>query len=646
MGKKLIIVESPTKSNTIKKIIKDLGKDFDVVASYGHIRDLAKRKFSLKIDENGIFPLYVIPKEKRKIINELKKKIKNFETIILATDEDREGEAISWHLVETLNLKNYLRITFHEITRNAILEALKNPRKIDFALVNAQQARRILDRIVGYLVSPILWKKITKNLSAGRVQSAALRLIVEREREIENFKPQKYYEILALLKKEDIEFYATLFAIEDKKIGKFDLDLQKANEIKNKIEGKNLKVIQVKKIKVLRSPNPPFTTSTLTQQAWQNFKFPVKFTMSLAQELYEKGLITYMRTDSTHLASEAVNSIRKYIEENFKEFLPEKPRIYKTKSKLAQEAHEAIRPTDIFLTPDKINLEKNRLKLYEMIWKRTIACQMEDAVLQRTEAILELDSFKFKVTGQVLISPGFSLVDKVKFSESVIPDIFEGEELKVIKVKIEEHLTQPPARYNEGSLVKTLESYGIGRPSTYATIISTLFKRGYIERNKQKNLVPTELGKIVNDFLNEHFPTIVDYDFTAKIEEELDLIAQNKKDWQETLKNFYFPFSQLVEEKSKKIEKLIKTTEKNCPNCGGVLIEKFSKYGKFLACSNFPKCSYKESINTGVLCPKCGTGFLVKRKNKKNKIFYGCSRWPDCDFTTTDERGYNADERG
>jgi len=640
MEKSLIIVESPTKCNTIKKILKEIGDNFEIVASYGHIRDLAKRKFSLKIDENGIFPIYVVPKEKRKILNELKKKISQFNKIILATDEDREGEAISWHLVEALKLEDYLRITFHEITKEAILNALKSPRKINLALVNAQQARRILDRIVGYMISPILWQKITKRLSAGRVQSAALRLIVEREREIENFQPQKYYEIYVFLRKKNKIFKATLYAIDERKLGKFDLDLEKAQNIVKEIEGKSLKVAQVKKSKILRSPNPPFITSTLTQQAWQNFKFPVKFTMSVAQELYEKGLITYMRTDSTYLSNEAIESVRNYIKENFKEFLPQKPRVYKTKSKLAQEAHEAIRPTNINLLPKELKLEKSRMKIYEMIWRRTIACQMEDAVLQRTEAILTCDSLKFKTTGQVLISPGFSLVEKIKFSENLLPEISEGEEFEIIEAKIEEHLTQPPPRYNEGSLVKALESYGIGRPSTYATIISTLFKRGYVDKNKQKNLIPTELGKIVNDFLNEHFSLIVDYDFTAKMEDHLDLIAQNKKNWQEVLKEFYFPFSKLVEEKSEKIKKIIKEIGKDCPNCGGKLIEKFSTYGKFIACQNFPNCSYKENFNTGILCPKCKKGFLVKRKNKKNKIFYGCSLWPDCDFISNDLKNF------
>ncbi len=631
--KKLIIVESPTKSKTIKKILKKINPSFDVIASYGHIRDLAKNKLSLEIKENQILPIYVVPKSKRKIVSELKKKVKKYSEVILATDQDREGEAIAWHLVELLNLKNYLRITFHEITEETIKKALLNPRKINLSLVNAQQSRRILDRIVGYLISPLLWKKITRGLSAGRVQSAALRMIVEREREIENFIPQSYYEVIIKVEKEGKEFEAKLFEINGEKLEKFSLSEEKLEKMMIEIE-KSVFVEKIKTSITKRSPNPPFVTSTMTSEAWKKFKFPAKLTMSLAQNLYEEGLITYMRTDSTSLAQEAIEKIRNYIKENFPNSLPEKEKIYKTKSRLAQEAHEAIRPTDIFLSPEKTKLQKNHLKLYEMIWRRTVACQMKEALFEKKEIILSSNGYKFKALGQKMIFPGFTLIEKINFKEEILPELKENEKLIIKDVKIEKHLTEPPPRYNDGSLIKTLESYGIGRPSTYATIISTLLQRGYVIRNKNKNLVPTELGMLVNDLLLEHFPLILDYEFTAKMEEKLDLIAQEKLDWQEVLVDFYFPFLEIVKKKTEEIEKIETKIGRNCPLCGGELIEKFSKYGKFIACSNFPKCQYKESKTTGILCPKCQTGFLVKKKNKKNQIFYACSNWPECDFTT------------
>lgn len=625
---KLIIVESPTKSKTIKKF---LDKEYEVVACYGHIRDLAKTKFSLEIKENQILPIYVIPTKKRKIVSELKKKIKKYSEVILATDEDREGEAISWHLVNVLNLTNYKRIVFHEITRKAITEALASPRQLNFNLINAQQTRRILDRIVGYLVSPFLWKKIAKRLSAGRVQSVALKMIVTREREVLNFKPEKYYTLEVKLKKDKKEFQAKIISIGNKKLDKFDLTQEQAEEIKKKLINKKLKVIEIKKTTSLRSPNPPFITSTLTQTAWQEFGFPVKYTMQLAQELYEKGLITYMRTDSTHLAPEAIDNIRNFLAKKFPDFLPEKPKIYKSKSKLAQEAHEAIRPTNITA---EIKLEKNLQKLYDLIWKRTIACQMKEAILEKEEVILSYDDLVFKASGQKILFPGFSIIEKVNFKEEILPPLLKDEELEVKEVIIQEHLTQPPARYNEGSLVKELESYGIGRPSTYATIISTLFQRGYIKR-MNKNLVPTELGMVVSDFLDQHFPLIMDYNFTAKIEDKLDLIAKGKIDWQETLIDFYYPFKELVDKKQKEVEKINIKTGRSCPQCGSELIEKYSRYGKFIACSRYPECTYKENQNlTNISCPQCQNGFLVKRVNKRGQTFYGCSNFPKCLFVT------------
>ncbi len=658
-NKKIIIVESPTKAKTIKNFLSD---DFEIEASYGHVRDLPKSKLGVDIEKN-FQPTYVIPTKIKKRLNALKKKVEKVKDIILATDEDREGEAIAWHLTKALNLeeKNVKRIVFHEITKNAIIEALKKPRKINLNLVNAQQARRILDRLVGYLLSPFLWKKILKGLSAGRVQSVALRLIVERENEIKNFIPQIYFSIFTILKnKEDKELKAELFKINDKKIEKLDLkDEKEIKKIEQDLNKCLFKVSKIEKKQIQKNPPPPFITSTLQQEAFKKLKFSSKTTMRLAQELYEKGLITYMRTDSTNLSTESLNQLKKWTQENLtKEYHFKNFRIFKNKSKLAQEAHEAIRPTDVYLTPTKIkdlekklNLNKYSIKLYDLIWRRFVSSQLPPAIFEFTNIEIKAENknnyYFLKTNGYVLKFDGFLKFWPQTLKENILPLLKENEELKLIKTIIEQHQTEPPPRYNEASLIKVLEKNGIGRPSTYAPIISIIQERNYVVKDENKRFQPTEIGELVNNLLINHFPDIVDIKFTALMEENLDKIAQGKLDWVEVLRNFYEPFALNLEKKYKEVLKvdLIKEekTDEKCEICQSPLVIKFGKFGKFLACSKFPECKFTKSIkinnyaiknNEKILCPKCQNGYLIIKLTKKKRKFFGCENYPNCDYAT------------
>ena len=646
----LVIVESPTKSKTISKF---LGADYKVLSSYGHIRDLPKGEFGIDI-KNNFKPKYIIPTKSKKIVQLLAEETQKANLTILATDEDREGEAIAWHLSQILNLngqKPYQRIVFHEITKRAVEEALKNPRKIDINLVDAQQARRILDRIVGYKLSPFLWKKVARRLSAGRVQSVAVRLVVEREREIEKFIPQEYWTISALLKKQknEKEFEATLTKKDGKILDKLAIKNEKeAKKIVKDLKGAEYKIINIEKKEVKRNPLPPFTTSTLQQTAWQKFRFPAKLTMQIAQNLYEKGFITYHRTDSLNLSDQSLFVAKKFITENYgKEYWAGFLRKYKTKSKSAQEAHEAIRPAYPDREPKNLKLENQQAKLYDLIWRRFIACQMNQAVFDSTTVEIEAKNpnsefrtpkYIFKTTGQILKFDGFLKVCPIKYEETKLPLLEKNEILELIKLIPSQHFTQPPPRYTEATLIKALEENGIGRPSTYAPILSTIQEKNYIEKNEQKRFKPTEIGFVVNDLLVEHFPKIVDIGFTAEMEKDLDKIAQGEKKWVPVIKNFYEPFEENLKRKYEEVSKKDITeipTQKKCPECGASLLIRLGKYGKFYACSKFPKCKYTEPLKENILginCPKCKKGEIVEKRTKKNKIFYGCNRYPECDF--------------
>jgi len=631
----LIIVESPVKARTISWF---LGKEFKIVASFGHVRDLPEHKFGVDI-ENDFKPTYVVIQKAKERIREIEKEVKKAKLVILSTDPDREGESIAYHLAYLLKLgkkKPYWRITFHEITEQAIREALKNPRKIDLSLVNAQQARRILDRIVGYKLSPLLWRKIAKGLSAGRVQSVAVRLIVEREREIQNFVPKEYWTIETILKSKKQEagsrneFKAVLVKKDGKKLDQFAIENKEgAEKIVKEIEGKEFKVLKIMKKEGKRKSPEPFMTSTMQQTCWQNFKWPSEKTMQIAQQLYERGLTSYHRTDSLNLSDLALKMAEKFILENFGRDYLEK-RIYKTKSRVAQEAHEAIRPTDVKKTSKSLEgeLDQNQLKLYDLIWRRFLASQMKEAIFDKTEVEISAKNYGFLAKGQVLKFDGFLKVYPIDFEEEELPELEEGEILEVLKILPLQHFTQPPSRYTEASLIKELEKYGIGRPSTYAPIISTIQKRNYVKKNEKKRFYPTVVGFAVNDLLTKHFPEIVDINFTAKMEEGLDKIANGEKNWVETLRAFYEPFAEKLKVKNKEIDKIgvLEETEKRCPRCGAKLVVRVSKYGRFLACSNFPKCKYTFDLenSTGISCPKCKKGEIIKRKSKKGKIFWGC----------------------
>jgi DNA topoisomerase-1 len=644
----LVIVESPTKARTISKF---LGKGFRVVASFGHVRDLPEKKFGVDI-ENNFKPTYVVLPKAKERIKEIEKEVKKAKLVILSTDPDREGEAIAYHLAYLLKLgkkKPYWRIVFHEITEQAIKEALKNPRKIDMNLVNAQQARRILDRIVGYKLSPLLWRKVAKGLSAGRVQSVALRLIVEREREIQNFKPKEYWTIEAVLKsqnskiKNQKEFKAILVKKDGKKLDQFAIKNEKeAKKIVKDLKDAEFKVSKIERKEAKRNPPEPFTTSTMQQVCWQKFSWSAEKTMQIAQQLYEMGYITYMRTDSLNLSEFALEMAQDFILRNFGKNYYQK-RIYKTKSKVAQEAHEAIRPTDVEKTPEILSqkLNSQQLKLYDLIWRRFLACQMAQAIFDRTEVEILAKNYGFLAKGQILKFDGFLKIYPMKFEEEELPELEKGEILKVVKILPLQHFTQPPPRYTEATLIKELEKHGIGRPSTYAPILATIQERNYVKKDEKKRFYPTAVGILVNDLLVKHFPEIVDINFTAKMEDNLDKIANGEKDWVETLREFYEPFNALLNKKYKEIKGagILEKTEKKCPRCGSQLLIRVSKYGRFLACSNYPKCKYTFDLenSTGILCPQCKKGEIIKRKSKKGKNFWGCSNFPKCDFVLWSE---------
>ena len=656
MKKDLIIVESPAKARTISNF---LGNKYEVMASKGHIRDLPKTSFGIKIEEDHFVPEYRISKDHSALVKELKEKAAKAGQVYLATDEDREGEAIAYHIAKAIGKdENSLpRIVFHEITQNAIEHALKNPRKLDINSVNAQQTRRLLDRIVGYKLSPLLGQKIQRGLSAGRVQSAALKIIVDREKEIRAFVPLEYFSIDMIFSK-DLE--AELVEFDAKKLEKLSLtnkdraklileECQKAQFIVEKIESKERKI----------APPPPFMTSTLQQSASNRLGFTPKKTMMIAQKLYEgvkthqgtMGVITYMRTDSLNLAKEAVKGAREFIKEHFgKGYLPSKENIYTTKSKGAQEAHEAIRPTNLSFTPELAAkyLEKDELRLYTLIYNRFLACQMNPALSQSEGVFVRGGRALFKISGRRVLFEGFYKVYGDMDKDKILPEFKKAEVLKTQKLTMSNHFTEPPSRYSEAGLVKKLESLGIGRPSTYAPTISILSARDYVVIEK-KQLVPNEIAFSVTELLEKNFSDIVDSHFTSNLENTLDEIAENKADWQETLREFYYPFMRKIEEGKSTIksQKTFTKLEEKCPECGGELAVRKGRYGEFIACLAFPKCRYSRNLKEdnaekketkkpngiGVKCPKCKDGEVVERFSRRGK-FYGCNHYPKCDFVS------------
>ncbi|MCX2683055.1 type I DNA topoisomerase [Campylobacter sp. MIT 21-1685] len=657
MKKKLIIVESPAKARTIGNF---LGQNYEVIASKGHIRDLPKTSFGIDITDDEFKPQYRISNDHSALVQELKSKANKADEIYLATDEDREGEAIAYHIAKAIEKdENSLpRIVFHEITKTAIENALKNPRKLNISSVNAQQARRLLDRIVGYKLSPLLGQKIQKGLSAGRVQSAALKIIVDREREIKAFVPIEYYSIDMIFQK-DLE--AVLVEFEGKKIEKLTLTnkdrakavfefCKKAVYIIEELESKERKTL----------PSPPFMTSTLQQSASTRLSFNPKRTMSLAQKLYEgvktpkgvMGVITYMRTDSLNIAKEALTEVRAFIQNSFgMQYLPPKAVVYTSKTKGAQEAHEAIRPTDLSFTPELAEkfLEKDESKLYALIYNRFVASQMTPAVFGIENVFIRGDKALFKLNGTKLLFDGFYKVYGQTDKDTLLPPLQKGQELKVQDLQLQSHFTEPPSRYSEAGLVKKLESLGIGRPSTYAPTISILTSRAYVTLEK-KQLIPTEMAFVVTEVLEKNFSDIVDSEFTSKLENTLDEIAENKADWQQTLREFYYPFMRKIDEGKNTIQsqKIAVKIDEDCPQCGGELAIRKGRFGEFIACLNFPKCKYSRNMkqesasenqtakkikSIGIICPKCKEGEVVERFSRRGR-FYGCSLYPKCTFVS------------
>ncbi|MCC6208331.1 MAG: type I DNA topoisomerase [Gammaproteobacteria bacterium] len=718
MSKHLVIVESPAKAKTLKKY---LGKDFDVFASYGHVRDLLPKEGAVD-PEHDFSMKYQLIEKNQKHLDVIRKNLKAADTLYLATDPDREGEAISWHLYEILRQdaglhdKPVHRIVFHEITKNAVQEAIRHPRDISMNLVNAQQARRALDYLVGFNLSPLLWKKIRRGLSAGRVQSPALRMIVERELEIESFKPREYWTLDAESAKGKEHFRAKLTHYHGKKLNQFSItDEKDARETERTLlqsANGQLTVVQVEKKQRKRNAAAPFITSTLQQEAARKLGFTAQRTMRTAQQLYEgidtgqgaTGLISYMRTDSVNLANEAVEEIRRLIAERFgQDKLPSQPQVYKTKAKNAQEAHEAIRPTSAFTDPDSIkeHLSADQYKLYRLIWQRTVACQMIHATINTVGVDLEAGKGNvFRATGSTIVDPGFMSVyqedtDDGKDGEeqNLLPELSTGETVKLVTIHTEQHFTEPPPRYTEASLIKTLEEYGIGRPSTYAAIIATLQQREYVVLEK-KRFRPTDVGRIVNKFLTEHFSRYVDYEFTAKLEDELDAVSRGEEEWVPLMRAFWQPFKHLVDDKEQSVQRKDVTQEaldeqcpkcgkplsirlgkrgrfvgctgfpdcdytrnlggdneensgaelvegRTCPTCSGALIVRNGPYGKFIGCSNYPKCKFIEPLvkpsDTEVSCPKCHEGNMLQRRSRRGKTFYSCSRYPACDYAVWNE---------
>ncbi|WP_120987095.1 type I DNA topoisomerase [Helicobacter pylori] len=655
--KHLIIVESPAKAKTIKNF---LDKNYEVIASKGHVRDLSKFALGIKIDETGFTPNYVVDKDHKELVKQIIELSKKASTTYIATDEDREGEAIGYHVACLIGgkLESYPRIVFHEITQNAILNALKTPRKIDMSKVNAQQARRFLDRIVGFKLSSLIASKITKGLSAGRVQSAALKLVIDKEREIKAFKPLTYFTLDALF---ESHLEAQLISYKGNKLKAQELiDEKEAQEIKNELEKENYAISSIIK-KSKKSPTPPpFMTSTLQQSASSLLGFSPTKTMSIAQKLYEgvatpqgvMGVITYMRTDSLNIAKEALEEARNKILKDYgKDYLPPKAKVYSSKNKNAQEAHEAIRPTSIILEPNALKdyLKPEELKLYALIYKRFLASQMQDALFESQSVVVACEKGEFKASGRKLLFDGYYKILGNDDKDKLLPNLKENDPIKLEKLESNAHVTEPPARYSEASLIKVLESLGIGRPSTYAPTISLLQNRDYIKVEK-KQISALESAFKVIEILEKHFEEIVDSKFSASLEEELDNIAQNKANYQQVLKDFYYPFMDKIEAGKKNIisQKVHEKTGQSCPKCGGELVKKNSRYGEFIACNNYPKCKYvkqTENAHDGAnqeSCEKCG-GEMVQ-KFSRNWAFLACSNYPECKNTKSLKNTPNAKE--
>jgi DNA topoisomerase I len=659
---KLVIVESPAKAKTVGRF---LGKGYTVRASVGHVRDLLRSELSVDV-ENDFNPKYRVPNEKRQVVKEIKELAKTAEEVYLATDPDREGEAIAWHLLEAAEIEPSItqRVVFHEITKPAIDEAFGHPRQIDMHLVDAQQARRVLDRLVGYSISPLLWEKVRSRLSAGRVQSVALRLVVEREREIEAFLPVEYWTIEADLRPDkQKEVYRSKLVKVD------DVDLKLSTEAEARLLVDDMEpavytIARIKRSERRRRPAAPFITSTLQQEASRRLGFTARRTMALAQQLYEgvdvgeggtTGLITYMRTDSTNISDLAMNEVRQFILGTYGQaYLPEAPLTYKTRAASAQEAHETIRPTSVLRQPEKVkaHLTSDQYRLYQLIWNRFVACQMEaaiyDTVTVEIEAEGKLHRYLLRTSGSTLKFAGFLVVyEETRDEDQALPDeeaemripakIAEGQRQDLVRLYPEQHFTQPPPRFTEASLVQVLEEFGIGRPSTYAPILSTIQERGYVVR-EAKRLLPTETGLLVNDLLVGHFPEIVDMNFTARMEDDLDQVASGDSAWVEIIRRFYGTFSPQVEKARAEMPETKAELEKvgrACPQCGAGLVIRWGRFGKFISCSAFPGCRYTEAWleKIGVLCPKDG-GEIVERKTRKGRVFYGCNHYPTCDYTS------------
>jgi DNA topoisomerase I len=651
----LVIVESPAKAKTIGKY---LGKKYVVKASMGHVRDLPKSQLGVDVVDD-FSPKYITIRGKGDILKELRDWRKKVKHVFLAADPDREGEAIAWHLAHILDVDtaDKCRVVFNEITKDAVKDAFKQPRPIDMNLVNAQQARRILDRLVGYQISPLLWKKVKKGLSAGRVQSVAVRLIIDRENEIRAFEPEEYWTLTAQFKVDKSKFEAKFHGFgEDKKELKSEGEVQ---EVLKRIEGQDYRVGLVKQTERKRNPSAPFTTSTLQQEAARKLNYRAAKTMSLAQQLYEGidiggegtvGLITYMRTDSVRISPVAQEEAREYILEEWgQEYYPAEPRNYATKSKGAQEAHEAVRPTSAHRHPDKVKefLSRDQFRLYKLIWDRFIASQMASAVLDTMTVDIMAGDVKFRATGSKIKFPGFMTLyiegndeGKDESDEKFLPPLEEGQELKAPSLEPKQHFTQPPPRYSEARLVKTMEEIGIGRPSTYAPTLETIQKRGYVLL-EEKRFIPTELGEIVHEMMEEFFPQIIDADFTAKMEENLDFVEDGEANWVAVLHHFYGDFEKdlkVAEEEMKNVVLEDEVSDIECEKCGRLMVYKHGRFGKFLACPGFPDCRNTKPIlkEIGVACPKCAEGQLVERRGKRRRVFFGCNRYPECDFIIWD----------
>ena len=673
MAKDLVIVESPAKARTVGRF---LGKQYDALASMGHVRDLPRGDMGVEVDDEGFHPTYSVLTDKKKVVSELSKASKKAGTVYLATDPDREGEAISWHLMEAAKIdkSKVRRVVFHEITQNAIKEAFDNPRELDLDLIDAQQARRILDRLVGYRLSPVLWGKVRRGLSAGRVQSVALRLVVDRETEHLSFVPKEYWSIDATLAKrknegKQVEFKAAIHSIKGQK-GQLNIDDEaRAREITTDLDGTDYTVHSVRKKETRRRPAPPFITSSLQQEASRKLRLTANRTMQIAQQLYEGlsigdegsvGLITYMRTDSTNVATSALSEASQYIKSKFgPEYAPKSFRFYTKKVKAAQEAHEAIRPTSVGREPESVQqyMTREQFRLYDLIWKRLVASQMEDALLDSTtvdivsQSVKSNTAYNFRASGSVLKFPGFRALymedtddttedkDADRDGSSPLPLLDEGDLLSCLALVPEQHFTKPPPRYSEAMLIKALEENGIGRPSTYAPIIGTIMERDYV-RKDQGRFVPTKLGIAVTGLLTAHFPDIMDTGFTARVEEELDDIASGERAWTPVLKEFYGPFDKAIERAMKEAERVPRDqideeTDEVCEKCERPMVIKSGRFGRFLSCSGFPECKNSRPLLTriGVECPECASDLVQrKQRGKGGKTFYGCSNYPECTF--------------